>query len=240
MATLIFDLETTGEDWETLDDTTRSTLTHWIERSAKSETEKQVRLRDVKEGLGFSPLTGSIVALGIYDLERAAGVVYYMGADTADLVEGDFTFKTRTEAALLAEFWQGAKHYDTFVTFNGRAFDLPFLMHRSAINGLRPTVDLLRVRYLYQQGEVRHIDLQEQLTWYGAMSRRPSLHLFCRAYGIDSPKIGGVSGDNVTELFQAGRGLDIARYNARDVIATAKLYQVWLDYFAPTDPLIEY
>ncbi len=88
-------------------------------------------------------------------------------------------------------------------------------------------------RYLYQQKSVRHVDLQDQLTFYGAMHRRPSLHLFCRAFGIESPKVEGVAGDDVAELFRMKKFRDIAEYNARDVIATTELYKKWLKNLAP-------
>ena len=64
------------------------------------------------------------------------------------------------------------------------------------------------------------------------MTRRPSLHLFCRAYGIESPKAGGVAGDDVAELFAEKRFRDIALYNSRDVTATTELYRKWLEYLA--------
>jgi len=70
------------------------------------------------------------------------------------------------------------------------------------------------------------------LTFYGAMYRRPSLHLFCRAFGIDSPKR-DVKGDDVAELFKAEQFRDIAEYNRLDVIATTELYRKWFDYLAP-------
>jgi 3'-5' exonuclease len=183
------------------------------------------------EGLGFSPLTGQLVALGLYDLERAKGVVYYVGrGDEEDFTEEGYSFRQRSEKDILADFWEGAKSYDTFVTFNGRGFDVPFLFHRSAIHGIRPTKNLLEGRYPYQQKSCRHVDLQDELTFYGAMSRRPSLHLFCRAYGIESPK-GEVSGDDVAELFREKKFRDIASYNAKDVVATTELYLKWRDYF---------
>ena len=193
MATLIFDIETVGENWDELDETTQSVLTRWVERTAKSEEEKEAGIKDIKEGLGFSPLTGMVVAIGVYDLERQEGVVYYTGVgDEPEDQAGEYKLKQRTEAEMLEDFWEGAKSYDTFVTFNGRGFDVPFLMHRSAIHEIKPTVDLMSGRYLYQQRGAKHIDLQDQLTFYGAMMKRPNLHLFCRAYGIESPKAEGV------------------------------------------------
>lgn len=233
MATLIFDIETVGDSWDSLDQTTRDVLNRWVMRTAQNETERNAGLKDVREGLGFSPLTGQIVAIGLYDLERSQGVVYYQDEGGNDVVHGDFTLKSRTEAEMLNDFWEGAKSYDTFVTFNGRGFDIPFLNLRSAIHGIRPSQDLMDGRYLYQQKGARHVDLQDQMTFYGAMQRKPSLHLFCRAFGIESSKADGVAGDDVAELFSCKKFRDIAEYNSRDVLATTKLYQKWLDYLAP-------
>ncbi len=233
MSTLVFDIETVGESWDTLDDTTRQTLTRWAERTAKDSTEYAVLCKDIQQGLGFSPLTGMIVAIGLYDLERAQGVVYYQGEESEDIDDGAFILKSRSEREMLEDFWEGAKSYDTFVTFNGRGFDVPFLNLRSVVHSIRPTQDLMHGRYLYQQKNIRHVDLQDQMTFYGAMQRRPSLHLFCRAFGIESPKIDGVAGDDVAELFRMKKFGDIARYNARDVVATTALYEKWLKFLAP-------
>lgn len=230
MHTLVFDIETVGEDWETLDETTKYMLLRWVERSARSDEERDAGFRDVRDGLGFSPLTGMIVAIGLYDMERHQGVVYYQGGEEKEFEEGEFIYKSRSEENMLRDFWEGARQYQTFVTFNGRGFDVPFLNIRSAVHGVRPSHNLMEGRYLYQQKTIRHIDLQDQFTFYGAMHRKPSLHLFCRAFGIESPKSDGISGDDVTSLFQMGKCEDIARYNAGDVIATTELYRRWIDY----------
>lgn len=228
MATLVFDIETVGEQWEDFDVVTQDSLTRWIDKTARSESEHVALLDDLQSGLGFSPLTGKVVAIGLYDLERKQGAVYYTGAgDEPDVREGEYVLKQRSEQEMLAEFWEGAKNYDTFVTFNGRSFDAPFLIHRSVIHGICPTKDLMQGRYRSQQKNTRHIDLQDEMTFYGAVQRRGNLHLFCRAYGIESPKQGGVTGDAVSNLFAAGRYADIARYNVSDVVATTLLYKKW-------------
>lgn len=233
MRTLIIDIETVGEMWSDLDTVTKNNLTRWIDRTAKNETEQQALLNDLKAGLGFSPLTGFIVAIGVYDLERAHGAVYYVGSkEVEDEEVGDFILKQRSEANMLHEFWEGAKEYDTFVTFNGRSFDVPFIIHRSLACSIKPSRELMKYRYLSQQSPPFHIDLQDELTFYGAMNKRPSLHLFCRAYGINSPKSAGVGGDDVAELFRTEKFRDIALYNARDVIATKELYEIWLKNLA--------
>ena len=235
MATLVFDIETVGEDWDALDATTQSVLTRWIDRTAKNEEEREAQLTDLKEGLGFSPLTGEVVAIGLMDLEREKGVVYYQNRRTSEKERevGNFTLKPRTEREMLEDFWEGARDYDTFVTYNGRGFDVPFLVHRSVAHDVTPSRDLMDGRYLYQQRDAKHIDLQDQLTFYGAMFRRPSLHLFCRAFGIESPKAEGVSGDDVAALFKEKKYEEIAEYNVRDVVATAELYERWRKHLAP-------
>lgn len=234
MRTLIFDIETVGENWEEFDDVTKDSLTRWVNRNVKNETEKTAQLKDIKDSLGFSPLTGKVVAIGLYDVERSQGAVYYSGhgVEKDEVVDG-FVLKQRTEVQMLREFWEGALNYDTFVTFNGRSFDVPFILHRSLANKVRPSCELMKYRYLSQQSVPYHIDLQDELTFYGAMPRRPSIHMFCRAYGIDSPKIDGVSGDDVAELFANKKFRDIALYNARDVVATHRLYEKWLENLAP-------
>ncbi len=234
MSTLVFDIETIGETWNTLDTTTQHILTRWIQKTLRSVDEQDAALKDLEEGLGFSPLTGMIVAIGLYDVERKQGVVYYQGEkQVTDYEVGEFLLKSRSEREMLEDFWDGAKAYNTFVTFNGRGFDVPFLNLRSAIQGIHPSQDLLSGRYLYQQKSVRHIDLQDQMTFYGAMQKRPSLHLFCRAFGIESPKSHGVGGDDVAKLFSEKKFRDIAEYNLGDVIATTKLYKKWHAYLAP-------
>lgn len=236
MATLIFDIETVGEQWNDFDELSKDSLTRWIKKTARSPEEYQVLLGDLQNGLGFSPLTGVVVSIAVYDLQRKMGAVYYVGeTGESDMAYGDFSLKVRNEVEMLEDFWEGAKSYDTFVTFNGRQFDVPFLVHRSIIHKIKPTCDLCSGRYLYQQKEVKHVDLQDQLTFYGAMQRRPNLHMLCRAYGIKSPKSDEVSGDAVAELFRKKKFSQIARYNADDVVATTALYQRWLDYLAPTD-----
>jgi len=222
-----------GEQWSDLDVVTQEQLLRWAKRTARSPEEFTQLQADIVSGLGFSPLSGKVVALGLYDIERDLGVVYYVGDGSgAETVEGVYTYKERTESELLREFWEGAKHYDTFVTFNGRQFDVPFLMHRSGVAQIRPSVNLLEGRYPYQQKHCRHVDLLDELTFFGAMSRRPSLHMFCRAYGIKSPK-GTVDGDAVAKLAANRQFFAIAQYSSQDVIATTELYKVWQAFFKP-------
>ncbi|MBU1028783.1 ribonuclease H-like domain-containing protein, partial [Patescibacteria group bacterium] len=117
----------------------------------------------------------------------------------------------------------------TLVGFNSRSFDAFFLNIRSAVHGIRPSVDLMSNRYLKSQfGAARHIDLLDQLRYYGAVnSIGLNLHLWCRALGIKSPKENGVDGSLVGQLFKDQRYKDIARYNIDDLLATRELFRTW-------------
>jgi len=231
---LIFDIETVGEDWESLDETTQEALTRWIKRESFSEEAYKSALANVKEGLGFSPYTGQIVAIGVLELETNRGAVYYQapGEKIEDFEENGIKFKALSEKEMLSNFWQGAIEYSDFISFNGRGFDVPFLMVRSAANEIKPTKDLMSNRYLNNQKfNALHIDLMDQLIFYGAVSRRPSLHLACRALNIKSPKANGVKGDEVNGLFKNKEYQKIAKYNVGDLIATKELYKKWDQYF---------
>jgi 3'-5' exonuclease len=234
MSALIFDIETIGEDYEQLDETTQNSLNHWIKKETQNEKEYQAALEDLKNGLGFSPLTGEIVAIGVLDSDKDTGAVYYQSPDveSKESDEKGIKLKPMSEKEMLEQFWKLCEKYQEFVSFNGMGFDVPFLMIRSAINNIRPSKNLMSNRYLSSQKyDAKHVDLLDQLSFYGAMRRRGNLHLWCRAFGIQSPKASGVTGDDVGALFKEKKYLDIAKYNVGDIQATRELYQYWRDYF---------
>lgn len=230
--TLILDIETIGEHWDALDAFTQNNLSAWVRQESKNDAELEHGMQMLKDGLGFSPLTGQIVAIGILDYERDKRAVYYQDPGKSEKFEEDgVSYQAMTEAQMLHTFWDIAQKYEVFVTFNGYQFDVPYLMVRAATHGIRPTVNLLSNRYLsMQRGGKSHIDLIDQLSFYGAMRRKGSMHMWTRAFGIASPKSENVNGHQVADMFQDGKYMDIARYNAADLKATAELYTKWLHF----------
>jgi hypothetical protein len=231
MAKLVFDIETIGGDFDALDDKSKVSLAGWA--NSPEEVEGGDNRAALEGVMGLSPLTGEVVALGALDADSGKGAVYYQapGEESSETEEDGIKYKTMTEVEILKQFWELADNADDFIGFNSRGFDVPFLMVRSAINGIRPSRDLMSNRYLSLQRDGRHIDLIDQLTFYGAVFKiKGSLHMWCRAFGIESPKVDGVSGDDVGFLFKEKRFLDIAKYNARDIVATKELYDRWVKY----------
>jgi len=221
MPKLVFDIETIGEDFDELDETTQEVLTRW--------TENEQDLEYLKQGLGFSPLTGEIVAIGILDVDTNKGAVYYQapGKKIKDSEKNNIKFRVMSESAMLKKFWEIIKNYQQIIGFNSRSFDAPFIIIRSAIHKIKPSLNLMP--YRYAQDSI-HIDLLDQLSFYGAVRKKGNLHLWSRAFSIESPKAQGVTGDDVAQLFKDKKYLDIANYNVRDLQATLELYKIWEEY----------
>lgn len=219
MSRIIFDIETAGRDFDSLDKPVQEYLLRW----AESDDEK----KEVEESLSFYPLTGEIVAIGMLNPDTSKGAVYFQNRSDPLLPfeEDGIRYESGTEEDVLVKFWDTVKSYDQFVTFNGRSFDCPFIMVRSAVHKIKPKRDLMPNRY----GDA-HIDLFDQLTFYGASRRKFSLDMWCRTFGIKSPKEDGITGYQVKELFQSGKHIEIARYCAGDLKATGELLQVWENY----------
>ncbi|MFC1598421.1 ribonuclease H-like domain-containing protein [Patescibacteria group bacterium] len=233
MGKLVFDIETIGEDWEQMDDPTQKALTYWLKKEAYSEEAYEAALANVKDGLGFSPYTGEIVAIGVLDVETDKGAVYFQAPNEKieEFEEAGILFRSLTEKEMLGVFWQRAAEHNEFISFNGRGFDVPFMMIRSAVHSIKPSKDLMSNRYLNSQKyNSLHIDLMDQLSFYGAVQRRPKLHLVCRALGVKSPKEDGVDGDEVKTLFQDKEYLKIAKYNVGDLRATKGVYEQWQQF----------
>jgi predicted PolB exonuclease-like 3'-5' exonuclease len=218
MIKLIFDIETVGVDFETLDTKSKDFLLAYAEDDEEKEK--------VKEGLSFSPLTGKIISIGILNPDTDKGAVYFISDKDKQTTEKDIQYNpVAGEKELLKEFWNTALHYDQFITFSGRIFDCPYLMIRSAVNKVKPTRNLMPNRY-YDS----HIDLADRLTFFGATRNRNNLHLWCQALGIKSPKDSGITGYDVGRLHNEGKYMDIARYCAGDLWATKELFNYWEKY----------
>ncbi|HSS43913.1 MAG TPA: ribonuclease H-like domain-containing protein [Thermoanaerobaculia bacterium] len=215
MASVVFDIETAGVPWESLDDAQRT----YLQKNARTDEERQ----RLPEMLSLWPFTGRIVVLAMVNPDTGRGRVWYEKADgrfEETSADGLFTFIGDTEPLFLAEFWKAIARFQRFVTFNGRSFDGPFLMLRSAALGIPVTKNLAGYRYSLKP----HTDLLDVITSFGA-SRKWNLDFACKAFGIESPKEQGMDGYSVGPYYRAGRLREIALYCRRDVEATARLFQ---------------
>lgn len=226
MRQIVFDIETCAFPFESLSESQQEYLLRYSEKETEDEKKSQKR-DDAIRFLSLYPLTAKVIAIGIYHLEREKTYVYYENNEPEEWVtqEKNICYKGVSEKEMLESFWRIIDFSDQVITFNGRNFDIPFVMMRSALMQIRPSKNLLGKRY----DSSNHIDLLEQFTYYG-ITRKFNLDFYCHAFGIASPKSKGISGMEVKNLYEAGRIKDIAVYCAEDVNATSKLYSIWNEY----------
>lgn len=237
---IIFDLETAALPYESFDETQRD----YLVRGAHTDEEKQKKIDE----MALSPLTSQIVCVGLIIItENDDNELHtdFRGAFVTDdtLPDGEFQpinsndsstkiYKCNERSAIM-RFWNALDKYKNahLISFNGRNFDSPFIMLRSALLRLHPSRNLMEgTRYNYKY----HTDLIDELTFferssYGPM-KRYNFDFYTKAFGVTSPKAAGVDGSKVGELYAAGQLTEIAEYCLRDVQATWELYCVWAEY----------
>jgi DNA polymerase elongation subunit (family B) len=219
MTSVVFDIETLGAPLESFDDVQQEYLLKFADTPEKREIEIQK--------FALSPLTARIIAIAMLNPDSMSGKVFFQSneKETYTSEDGKVEFVSGDEPTLVQNFWNTVTHYNRIVTFNGRAFDNPFLLLRSAMLGISPTRNLMPYRYDSKE----HCDLLEQLTFYGAV-RKYNLDFYCKAFGIKSPKSEGITGLDLGELFSEKKFRKIAEYCLGDVVATAKLYLRWNEF----------
>ena len=217
MKKLVIDIETVGTPWEEHDPYVREYL---IKGMSEAEAEEEKRRG------ALSPFTGKIVAIGVVNAETGRSCAMYEVPGQTGVItrkDGNRTMISGTERQILEKFWEFLDREDRFISFNGRQFDGPFLMIRSAIQGLPPKRDLIGNRYRFHP----NCDLREVLNFNGTINPRQmrfNLDLACKSFGIISSKTEGMDGRAVETLYRAGRHEDIAVYCLEDVRATCELY----------------
>lgn len=122
-------------------------------------------------------------------------------------------------------FWQGWQHYGrpTFITFNGRGYDLPLLELAAFRYGIglplwfnvhEKSFDQARNRYNIDA----HIDLMDLLTNFGAARLVGGLNLLANLIG--KPGKSGIDGSQIQDMYDAGRVEEINDYCRCDVLDT--------------------
>lgn len=237
----VFDIETAPLDWAMFDEAQHE----YLLRGADTAEEQDKK----KAEMALSPLTAQLVCLGIILFERNEQGEFEEKRRTAYLQDNSLADDIYTseelangarlvrsnEKTILTNFWKLLRQSPSLhlISFNGRNFDAPFMMMRSALHRVKPSRNLMEgTRFNYP----KHTDLIDELCFFNASqsgaTRRYNFDFFTKAFGIQSPKSAGVDGSKVAELFQNGQGQVIAEYCLRDVQATWELFLIWREYLA--------
>jgi DNA polymerase elongation subunit (family B) len=218
---LIFDIETAPLDFDSLSESQQE----YLLRNTNTEEEIQAK----KFEMALSPITAQVVCIGtqlMQSTDEGGWEIVGRAALSVDnsfesgqkeeilLPSGDKCFITN-EAKLLEDFWAILRKYDSsvLVSFNGRNFDAPFLMLRSAIHRIKPSRNLMSgTKFNYPL----HYDLIDELTFYNpspySASKRFNFDFYTRTFGIKSPKSEGVDGSMVGQYFKEGKIIEISEY----------------------------
>jgi DNA polymerase III epsilon subunit-like protein len=218
MKKLVIDIETVGIPWEEHDPYVREYLIKGLSDGEAEET---------RRAGGLSPFRGKIIAIGVINIEDGRSCALYEVPGQSELrieKNGYRTYMSGTEKQILEKFWEFFDSDSRFISFNGRQFDGPFLMIRSAINGVMPKRDLVGYRYGFHP----NCDLREALNFFGTVNARQfkfNLDLACKVFGVETSKGEGLDGRSVETWYRAGRHREIADYCLDDVRATQELYE---------------
>lgn len=220
MSRVVFDIETLALPLDSYDESSREYLFKFADSDEKVE--------EAKRNLNLHALTAQVIAIALFNPDSNMGKVLFQSdkKEEYDSADGAVRYESGSEREILEEFWRLIPSYQQFITFNGRGFDCPFLMVRSAILQVKPSRNLVPYRYDASQ----HCDLLDQFTFYNT-TRRFSLDFYCKTFGIDSPKAHGITGLDMAMLVEQRRFHDIAEYCLGDARATAELFRRWSHSF---------
>ncbi len=217
---LVYDIEVAGLPWEEVDEITRGYLMSKQRDDAAREA--------VRERTALFPGLGKVIAIGMWLVQEERGMLLLEGEHEPEQTWEKVShskIERGSEEQILRRFWElvdlsGKGKRTRLVTFNGRGYDGPVLMTRSAQLGIAPSRNLVPYRYDISD----HCDLFDVLGYQGASRDRFSLDYWCRRFDVESPK-GSIDGSQVAKAYRAGRIEDIGEYCLRDVRATAQLFQ---------------
>jgi hypothetical protein len=218
---IVFDIETLALPFESLSHSQQE----YIQRYANKIEDENERLKKMEENIKYLPLypfTAKIIAVGMYEIKSKKGIVLYESSLENELwksVDETFKFQPADEKYMIDYFWSKIVKAKQIISFNGKNFDIPFLKIRSAINQIK----------VPKMNNILHTDLLDELTFYGKI-RKFNLDFYCHAFGIETPKTDFANGLEVSNLYQAQRYKEIAEYCSRDLIATAKLFEIFQNY----------
>jgi len=148
---------------------------------------------------------------------------------------GDFGNGSDEEEKIIRHFFEFVEEKNPrLVSFNGRGFDMPMLLIRAMKYNMsfpawfdqnNPRLNKTKwENYRQRFAEEFHTDLLETLGNFGAV-RNLKLDTLCSMAGL--PGKYDVSGDQVTDLYYAGKLDRIREYCQSDVLNT---YWLWLKY----------
>lgn len=163
-----------------------------------------------KQGLGLSPRTGRIVAAGVSFLHGDGSIVpvtHHLGHTS--------------EQALIFFLLDAIANSPRILSYNGKAFDLPFLHYRAAVTGTR--IPYEASRYTKKYDHAPHRDLYNVITDFGANRwGGMSQDNVARSFGLEGT---WGSGSEVAAWVEAGDWDSVEKHLRSDLVCTYRIHQ---------------
>lgn len=151
----------------------------------------------------FNPLYSKIICIGLKPSD-----------DNSIILSGN------DEGKLLEEFWSIAKEYNLFITHNGYGFDVPFIMIRSVINQVKPSVNININKF--KMDSSNHFDTMLFFNPNSSFSN-PRLDIIAKICNINIGE-NRFTGAEIERLYKEGKWEDIKQHCREDVEIAEKIY----------------
>lgn len=137
-------------------------------------------------------------------------ISYAINDGPVDCLSGD-------EKDIINSFWKIAPDAEMIIGFNVLDFDLKFILQRSIIHQIQPTVDISFARF-------RDFPVYDIMWEWTKWQSRVSMDELAQALGLQSSKT-KLDGSRVHEYYQKGKYKEIEKYCNADVELTRKIYK---------------
>jgi len=179
---------------------------------------------ELADKFALSPLTGKIILIGmlmdklppLYETDKTSYTTYSVGGTTMHYIG----LSDNDESVLLSKWWDIFSFHNlnspTIVSFNGKKFDLPFILHRSIIKKALVPRRIKMSDYLNKYRNDPHFDVYN---WFDG----GSLVEWSYRLGITDSLVR--DGNKIGSWYEAGQMNVIADKNKIDLAQTFSIYQ---------------
>lgn len=172
----------------------------------------------------LNPRFGRVAAVGFWTETWKFGQPEVVDGVRFAVRRQAFSLTARTEAEeaeLLCNVWAKIGTATTLLTWNGLAFDLPFLVQRSILVGITPPRGLRVADYLRRYSTTPHCDVKQVLlNWPSGHPKGEGLGEWAEALGLGGKT---AHGSEVYAMAERGEWDAISQYAADDARLT---YQI--------------
>lgn len=183
-------------------------------RLSRQQSDPEAAEAAKSKKMSLSPEMCRIVCIGI-QIGRDGQPLSFV---TNDHLGGDIS-----ETDLIEWAWDCMKSASSVITFNGIGFDLPGIMARSILLGVRPTR-----QFDMSPWKTDMIDLMVKRFPKGC-PQGMGLKQLCKLYGIEPPA-GDVDGSEVGRLFREDPK-KLVEYNLSDIFCSVQLHKRFEGFF---------